>query len=39
MYKIAISPDAIAKAVAYAINQPEEFDINEILIRPNQQLS
>lgn len=38
MYKIAISPDAIAKA-AYAINQPEEFDINEILIRPNQQPS
>lgn len=40
MYKIAISPDAIAKALAYAINQPEESDINEILIiRSNQQPS
>jgi len=36
---IAISPDAIAHAVAYAIRQPEDFDVNEILIRPTKQPS
>jgi len=34
---IAISADAIANAVAYAIGQPEDFDVNEILIRPTKQ--
>lgn len=31
---IAISADAIARAVAYAIDQPEDCDVNEILLRP-----
>jgi NADP-dependent 3-hydroxy acid dehydrogenase YdfG len=36
---IAISPDSIAHAVAYAIGQPEDFDVNEILLRPTKQPS
>lgn len=36
-YEIAISPGAFARAVAYAITQPEDVDINEILFRPTQQ--
>ena len=33
----AISPDAFARAVAFAMNQPEDVDINEILFRPTKQ--
>jgi NADP-dependent 3-hydroxy acid dehydrogenase YdfG len=33
----AISPRAIADAIAYAISQPDEVDINELLIRPTTQ--
>jgi NADP-dependent 3-hydroxy acid dehydrogenase YdfG len=33
----AISPRAIADAIAYAISQPDEVDINEMLIRPTTQ--
>jgi NADP-dependent 3-hydroxy acid dehydrogenase YdfG len=36
---IAISPDSIARAVAYVIEQPEEFDVNEIILRPTAQAS
>jgi NADP-dependent 3-hydroxy acid dehydrogenase YdfG len=36
-YEIAISPTAFARAVAYAIGQPDDVDINEILFRPTQQ--
>lgn len=36
-YEIAISADAFAHAVAYAIGQPDDVDINEILFRPTQQ--
>ncbi len=32
--EIAISPDAIADAVAYAISQPKEVEIGDIVIRP-----
>ncbi|KGB98780.1 SDR family oxidoreductase [Burkholderia cepacia] len=32
--KIAVGPDTFARAVAYAINEPEDVDINEILFRP-----
>jgi NADP-dependent 3-hydroxy acid dehydrogenase YdfG len=32
--KNAISPDSFARAVAYAIGQPDDVDINEILFRP-----
>lgn len=34
---IAISADSFARCVAFAINQPEEVDINEILFRPTKQ--
>jgi NADP-dependent 3-hydroxy acid dehydrogenase YdfG len=36
--KIAISPDAIARAVAFAISEPPEVDVNEIVIRPTAQV-
>jgi NADP-dependent 3-hydroxy acid dehydrogenase YdfG len=36
-YEIAISPTSFARAVAYAIGQPDDVDINEILFRPTQQ--
>jgi NADP-dependent 3-hydroxy acid dehydrogenase YdfG len=31
---IALKPDAIARAVRFAIEQPEDVDINEIVVRP-----
>lgn len=34
MYEMAIEPDAIARAIAYAIEQPADVDVNEIIIRP-----
>jgi NADP-dependent 3-hydroxy acid dehydrogenase YdfG len=37
MEGVAISPDAFARAVAYAIGEPPEVDVNEILFRPTQQ--
>jgi NADP-dependent 3-hydroxy acid dehydrogenase YdfG len=33
----AIPPDAIADAISYAINQPPEVDVNELIIRPARQ--
>lgn len=35
--QIAITPDAIAGAVAYAISQPDSVDIGDIVIRPSVQ--
>lgn len=35
--KIAISPDAIASAIAFAIEQPSDVDVNEVVIRPTAQ--
>lgn len=35
---VAISADSIARAIAYAIEQPEAYDVNEILLRPTAQL-
>ncbi len=32
--KTALTSDAIAKAVLYAVSQPEDIDINEIVVRP-----
>lgn len=32
--KNAVGPDTFARAVAFAINEPEDVDINEILFRP-----
>lgn len=31
---IALQPDAIARAVRYAIEQPQDVDVNEIVVRP-----
>ncbi|WP_408899977.1 SDR family oxidoreductase [Oleomonas cavernae] len=32
--KIAIGPDAIARAIAFAVEQPADVDVNEIIVRP-----
>jgi NADP-dependent 3-hydroxy acid dehydrogenase YdfG len=36
-YKMAIPPDSIARAIAYAIRQPAEVEIDEVVIRPTAQ--
>ncbi|BBA98216.1 putative short chain dehydrogenase/reductase [Actinacidiphila reveromycinica] len=35
--EIAIPPDAIARAIGYAIEQPDDVDVNEIVVRPTAQ--
>ena len=35
--KFAISPDAIARAIPFAIEQPADVDVNEIAVRPTAQ--
>ena len=37
IYEIAIPPDSFARAVAFAISQPDDIDVNEILFRPTRQ--
>ncbi|MEH2351887.1 SDR family oxidoreductase [Nostoc sp.] len=37
LYEIAIDADAIARAIAYAIEQPDDVDVNEMIIRPTRQ--
>ncbi|WP_449387716.1 SDR family oxidoreductase [Chryseobacterium lineare] len=37
MENLAISPDAIANAVSYAISQPKDVEVGEIVIRPSKQ--
>ena len=37
IYEVAVPADAFARAVAYAMGQPDDIDINEILFRPTQQ--
>ena len=37
LYGIAIDADAIARAITYAIEQPGDVDINEMIIRPTKQ--
>ena len=32
--RIAIAPDAIARAIAYAVEQPADVDVSEIVVRP-----
>lgn len=34
--QIALKPDAIARAIAYAIDQPADVDVSEIIVRPTQ---
>lgn len=36
-YKMAVPAKTIARAIAYAIEQPDDVDINEIVIRPTVQ--
>ncbi len=36
-YESAIPAESFARAVAFAISQPEEVDVNEILFRPTRQ--
>lgn len=36
---IAISPISVAKAIAYAIEQSDDCDVNEILLRPTKQVT
>ncbi|MFJ5024158.1 SDR family oxidoreductase [Streptomyces goshikiensis] len=36
--RLAIPPEAIARAVAFAIEQPAEVDVNEIVVRPTAQV-
>ena len=35
--EIAIPAGSFARAVAFAISQPEDVDVNEILFRPTRQ--
>jgi len=37
IYEVAIPADSFARAVVFAISQPEDVDINEILFRPTRQ--
>jgi NADP-dependent 3-hydroxy acid dehydrogenase YdfG len=37
MEKMAIPPDAIARAIAFAIEQPADVDVSEIVVRPTAQ--
>ncbi|MGD3109917.1 SDR family oxidoreductase [Streptomyces sp. YGL11-2] len=37
MNKIAISPDAVARAIAFAIEQPDGVDVGDIVVRPTAQ--
>lgn len=37
MEKLGIPPDAIARAIAFAIEQPADVDVGEIIVRPTAQ--
>ena len=37
MNKLAIGPDAIARAIAFAIEQPSDVDVGDIVVRPTAQ--
>lgn len=32
--RVALTPNAIARALAYAIDQPNDVDVSEIVVRP-----
>jgi len=34
---IGVSPDSFARMVAFAMSQPDDVDVNEILFRPTRQ--
>lgn len=33
--KVGISPEAVAKAVLYAVSQPDDVDISDLIVRPS----
>jgi NADP-dependent 3-hydroxy acid dehydrogenase YdfG len=35
--RMAVAPDAIARAIAFAIEQPADVDVGEIIVRPTAQ--
>lgn len=35
--KVGIQPDAIANAVLYAISQPEQVDVSDVVVRPSRE--
>ena len=35
--KLGIQPDAIAKAVLYAVSQPEQVDVSDLVVRPSKE--
>jgi len=35
--KFALPPNAIARAIAFAIEQPDDVDVNELIVRPTAQ--
>ncbi|MEU6476547.1 SDR family oxidoreductase [Streptomyces sp. NPDC047017] len=35
--RVAIAPEAIARAIAFAVEQPADVDVNEIVVRPTAQ--
>jgi NADP-dependent 3-hydroxy acid dehydrogenase YdfG len=37
VYELAVPADSFARAVAFAMTQPEDVDVNEILYRPTRQ--
>ena len=37
LYEMAIEPDAVARSIAFAIEQPGDVDINEVVLRPTAQ--
>ena len=37
IYNVAIDADAIARAITFAIEQPREVDVNEMIVRPTKQ--
>jgi NADP-dependent 3-hydroxy acid dehydrogenase YdfG len=36
--KLAMPPDAVARAIAFALEQPAEVDVNELILRPTAQV-
>uniref|UniRef100_A0A832M4L1 SDR family oxidoreductase n=1 Tax=Oscillatoriales cyanobacterium SpSt-402 TaxID=2282168 RepID=A0A832M4L1_9CYAN len=36
--KDALNPDTIARAVLYAVSQPDDVDVNEVIVRPIRQM-
>jgi len=37
LYTLAIDADAVARAIAFAIEQPGDVDVNELILRPTKQ--